>query len=73
MKVSMLNGAVLMAPENEEDHAVMHQMHVCGIKQTRMMNSSVEVYGPGLRGPLMIETWPESHTLPGSRVQSGNT
>jgi hypothetical protein len=67
MKVKIEAGAVIMAPECADDHAAIHQMGVCGVKATHMLNSSAEVFGQGLRGPLVVETYPERHDLPGSR------
>lgn len=59
-----------MAPENEEDYLAMHQMRGCGIKSMQMLNSHAEVFGTALRGPLVLELYPESHELPGSMNQS---
>lgn len=72
MKVRMEGGAVLLLAESAEDHAAMHQLRACGIKSMQMLNSCVEGYGPGLRGPLVIETWPERHGLPGGRPDTGS-
>lgn len=70
MKVLVEAGVIVMTPENAGDHAAMHQMKVCGVKAMTMMNSSPAVHGEGLRGPLVVETWPEGHGLPGSLARA---
>ena len=58
MKVVMVGGVVVMAPECAEDHAAMHQMACEGISSMRLMDDEPEsvAHGPGLRGPLVIQT-----------------
>ena len=57
MKVSMIGGVVVLSPECADDHAAMHQMASEGIASMRLMDDDQEApCGPGLRGPLVIQT-----------------